>query len=107
METLPQSLNNQEYFPFEVKISIYTTLEEIKEKILGGEPVNFLVTKDLSIWITTGTHNSLTDHGITGNDVSCLGYIKITDNKPEVKFYDEPNNSRYIKNDILNFLNLK
>ncbi len=105
MEKGPQ-LNNQEHFPYEIKISVYTTPKELKEKLLSGKPINFLVTKDFSIWLTDGPHNSLTDNGVTSEDVFSLGYARITDNKLSFKFYNEPVNSKEIKNDISIFFKI-
>jgi hypothetical protein len=94
------------YFPFEIKLGVYTNKGELKEKLLDGKPINFLVTKDLSIWLTSGTHNSLTDNGVTWEDTSCLGYIKMTDNKFECTFYSKPDHSRDIEDSISRFFGL-
>lgn len=106
METLPQ-IENQEHFPYEIKTKFHERKEEITEYINSGKPVNFLVTKNLDIWLTMSTHNSLTAHGVTSEDVDTMGYIKITDNKPEIKFYgDRPKKSPQIRESIFNFLDL-
>lgn len=106
MERAPQ-IENQEHFPYEIRTTIYEKKKDIVEHLTSGKPVNFLVTKSFDIWLTTSTHNSLTAHGVTGEDVDSMGYVKITDNKPEIKFYgDKPKKSPQIRESIFNFLDL-
>jgi len=80
--------SEQKSFPFEIKRG-YDSAQEIKERFQENGPVNFLVTRDYSIWLTLHSHTSLTDYGVESDDMNILGFVKMVGGKPEFNFYGE------------------
>lgn len=102
------SPEEKEYLPeYEVKISVSTTLDSLKLSYQQGDAIQFIVTDDLSIWLTDRGHlNLFSKDGLEFADLYYRGLTRKRDNQISFNFYErvDPKLEKIITETITNFL---
>lgn len=82
---------NQERYPFEIKISSNSSINSIREKFFKGRLIQFVITKNLSIWLTDKGHDNVRfADGLRWEEIASRGYVRYNNSALDVKYYEDP-----------------